>query len=284
MIRPLEGIRVVNIAINLPGPLAAYRLGQFGAEVLKIEPPSGDPLKAACPAYYEHLSGGQETVVLDLKSDGDRSTLDEFLATADLLLTAQRTGALQRLGLDWETLHRRFPTLCHAALVAFPTPQEERPGHDLNFQALSGLIEPPHIPRTLVADLGAAEQLVSAALALLLGRARTGEAGYAAVSIAEAGESFAMPVHYGLTVEGPLSGALPAYGLYRAKEGYVALAALEAHFLKRLMEAYDLMVVSHEALEALFLTRTAGEWEAWALEENLPLVAVRAPFSGTPAA
>ncbi len=275
MIKPLEGVRVVNIAINVPAPLAAFRLGQFGAEVVKIEPPAGDLLLSSCRAYYDYLSDGHQILKLDLKSAADRSRLDEYLATADILLTAQRLAALERLGLDWKRLHRQFPRLCHVALIGFPAPNEEHPGHDLMFQAMYGLIDPPKMPKTLVADLGAAERLVSAALALLLARERTGEAGYAQVSIAEAGESFSLPAQYGLTMNGPLGGALPSYGLYRAQEGYVALAVLEAHFLERFSKACGLQTVSPETLEALFLTRTAKEWETWAWEHRLPLAEVR---------
>lgn len=275
MQKALEGIRVISLAINLPGPLAAYRLGLLGAEIRKIEPPSGDPLNAACPGYYQHLSAGQHILALDLKSLEGQTQLEEYLATADLLLTAHRPSALQRLRLDWETLHRQFPRLCHVALLGFPPPREELPGHDLLFQALYGLLDPPHMPKTLVADLGAAERLVSAAMAVLLARERTGEAGYAQVSIAEAGESFALPLRYGLTTNGPLGGTLPSYGIYRAQEGFVALAVLEAHFLERFAQACALETVSPETLEALFLTRTAKEWEIWAWEHRLPLAEVR---------
>lgn len=281
MKQTLKGIRVVNLAINLPGPVAAARLSQFGANVVKIEPPAGDPLALACRAYYERLTAGQEVVVLDLKRPEPRSRLDDYLTASDLLLTAQRPAALERLGLAWPDLHQRFPNLCHAALLGFAPPSDDFPGHDLMFQAASGLLDPPHMPRALVADLGAAEQLVSTALALLLARARTGASGYAQVSIDEAAAWFALPTRHGVTVDGPLSGALPTYAIYRAREGYVAFAALEAHFLKRFTEALGLPQITRESLETLFLTRPAHEWDSWARKHNIPLVAVTAP--GDPA-
>ena len=279
----LNGIRILNLSINLPGPLAAARLAQFGAEVVKIEPPSGDPLALACRPYYDHLAAGQRVLALDLKDAADRAELNTHLAAADLLITANRPSALDRLGLNWGALHAQFPRLCHAALVGYAPPNDNRPGHDLMFQASNGLIDPPHMPRTLVADLGAAEQLVSAAMALLLHRARTGESGYAQVAIEEAGEWFALPVRYGITIDGALSGALHTYGIYRARDGYIVLAALESHFLERLVEALQLQKTTRENLESIFLTRTACEWETWALERNIPLVAVRLPGdSGMP--
>ena len=283
--KPLEGIRIVSLAINLPGPIAAARLNQFGAEVLKIEPPSGDPLGIYNRAYYDRLIRGdlaripstacQQIIMLDLKNVADRARLDTELAASDLLLTAQRPSALKRLGLEWPVLHEQFPRLCHVALIGFPPPHDDVPTHDLMLQAVHGLLDPPHMPKTLVADLGAAEQVVSAALALLLARERTGQSGYAQVSIAEAGEWFALPVRYRLTIDGALSGALPSYGLYRTRDGYVALAALEPHFLERLAEGLALAKITRENLEHAFLSRTAQEWETWARERDIPLAAVR---------
>jgi crotonobetainyl-CoA:carnitine CoA-transferase CaiB-like acyl-CoA transferase len=114
-------------------------------------------------------------------------------------------------------------------------------------------------------------------MALLLARARTGDSGYAQVSIAEAGTWFALPVRYGLTIGGPLSGALLTYGIYRARDGYIALAVLEPHFFERFIEVLALQQVTRESLERLFLTRSAREWEAWAQEQNIPLAAVCLP-------
>jgi len=273
----LSGIRILNLSINLPGPLAAARLAQFGAEVVKIEPPSGDPLALACRPYYDRLTSGQRILTLDLKNAPERAELDAHLATADLLITAHRPSTLDRLGLNWDAMHTRFPSLCHAALVGYASPDAERPGHDLMFQASSGLIAPPHMPRTVVADLAAAEELVSAAMALLFDRANSGSAGYAQVAIEKAAGWFALPAEFGLTLDGPLSGALPTYGLYRAREGYVALAALERHFLQNLTDALGLPKATREALEDIFATRTADEWETWALERDIPLAAVRLP-------
>ncbi|MCX5759284.1 MAG: CoA transferase [Candidatus Hydrogenedentes bacterium] len=272
--KPLEGIRAVSLAINLPGPVAAMRLRELGAEIVKIEPPSGDPLALACRAYYEHLSSGQSIVTMDLKSTADRARLNTCLAGSDLLLTAHRASALERLGLEWRVLHKQFPRLCHVALAGYPPPDDSFPGHDLMFQAASGLLDPPRMPRTPLADLGAAEEAATMAVALILVRERTGESGYAQVSIAETGKRFALPARYGLTVGGLLGGVLPSYGIYRAREGYVAFAALEAHYLERFLGAHGLQKATREEFERLFLTSTAGEWEAWARKHNVPLAAV----------
>ncbi|HET7272157.1 MAG TPA: CoA transferase, partial [Rubrobacter sp.] len=98
---PLGDLRVLTLAVNLPGPVAASRLGVMGASVIKVEPPGGDPLAEMCPGYYKDLCSGQEVLRLDLKDPEDRASLDDHLGRIDLLLTASRPAALGRLGLSW---------------------------------------------------------------------------------------------------------------------------------------------------------------------------------------
>jgi crotonobetainyl-CoA:carnitine CoA-transferase CaiB-like acyl-CoA transferase len=274
--RPVEGVEVLTLALNLPGPLAAARLCRLGASVVKIEPPSGDALARASPRWYEQLHHGQTVRTLDLKGDEGREQLERRLGRCDLLLTATRPAALRRLGLDWAALHARYPRLCQVAIVGYPPPREDLPGHDLNYQAQAGLLEPPRLPRVCLADLAGAEQVVWTALALLLARERGQEAQYARVSLAEAAEAFAAPWLHGLTApKGLLGGASPGYNLYRAREGWVALAVLEPHFWDQLLRELGLATPYGGQLQQAFLTRTAAEWETWAEARGLPLVRVR---------
>ncbi|HMJ01029.1 MAG TPA: CoA transferase [Gaiellaceae bacterium] len=272
----LDGMRAVSLAVNVPGPTTAARLVALGASVTKVEPPSGDPLAAAHPAWYDELRGGQQVLTLDLKQATDHAILDELLRPADLLLTSSRPDALTRLGLAWPALHARFPHLCQVAIVGYPEPEQERAGHDLTYAAAHGLVVPPDLPRTLVADLGGAELATTAALDLLLARERGGEAGYAEVALADAAAAFAAPLRQGATVEGgPLGGGLPQYGLYAARDGWIAVAALEPQFEQRLAAELGLDALTHEALAAAFSTRSAEDWEAWGREHDLPLSAVQ---------
>lgn len=281
-LRPLQNLRVVSLAVNLPGPLACSRLHALGARVGKVEPPQGDPLAMYCRAWYDELARGQEVVTLDLKSGDGAAALDALLAEADLLVTSSRPGALARLGLGWEMLHARHPRLCHLAIVGHAPPDEERPGHDLTYLAAAGLMRPPALPQTLVADLAAAERAVSTALALLLARATDGEGRRALVAIADAAEDFAAPLRCGLTADGGLlGGGSPLYGLYRAMDGWIALAALEPAFARGLAEALGVDVTSRGALEAAFRARTAAGWEAWARDRDLPIAAVRDENGGS---
>jgi crotonobetainyl-CoA:carnitine CoA-transferase CaiB-like acyl-CoA transferase len=284
MSHPLQGFRLLTLATNLPGPVAAARLQRLGMQVIKVEPPSGDPLAQGSPAWYRGLTAGQEVVRLDLKAPEGRARLEPMLAASDLLLTATRPAALTRLGLDWPALHDRHPRLCQVALVGFLAPEENRTGHDLTYQASAGLLCPPALPLTTVADLAAAERAVSTAMGLLFARARGGEGSYAAVAIQGVAAEFAAPLIHGLTGPGsPLGGGFPRYGLYRAARGWVAVALLEPHFWERFRDDTGIGEGGSEELGRLFLTRTAAEWEEWAGARDLPIVAVRGPLSESPA-
>ncbi len=270
----LSGLKVVNLAVNLPGPEAARRLQQLGAEVVKVEPPAGDPMELYHAGWYRDMAAGQQVVRVDLKSTTGGEKLGALLAAADLLISATRPAAMERLGLGWDELHNRYPRLCQVAITGYPSPRENEAGHDLTYQASLGLINPPHMPRTLLADMAGAEQTFSAALALLLARERGHDPGYAEVPLSEACEAMAQPLRYGSTAAGALlGGAIPEYNIYQAGEGWIAVAALEPHFKKRLESGLD--ITTPEQYQAVFRTRSAAEWQQWGQENDVPLVAVR---------
>ena len=149
----LAGMQILNLAYNAPGPAAARRLQTLGARVIKVEPPGGDPLSRYCPAWYGSLITGQTVLSLDLKQPAGRTTLEDWLAGSDLLITSVRLESLERLQLGWQSLHARHPHLCHVAITGSPAPCADLPGHDLTYLAQAGLLEPPWMPRTLLADL-----------------------------------------------------------------------------------------------------------------------------------
>jgi crotonobetainyl-CoA:carnitine CoA-transferase CaiB-like acyl-CoA transferase len=289
--RPLQGIQILSLAVNIPGPVAVARLCDWGARAVKIEPPGGDPLAVGSPAWYKILHHGVSVIRLDLKNSRGQAQLRDLLGGSDLLITSNRPASLARLGLDWPSLSTRYPDLCQVAILGYSPPDEEKAGHDLTYQAAVGLIDPPLLPRTVLADLAGAERTVSTALALLLTRSRltrsslTGEQRpaddrYAPVALADAAAAYALPLRYGLTADGGLlGGSLPGYNLYQAREGWVAVAALERHFLERLAKELGLTEMSQETLSEAFLTRPAEAWETWAVGLDLPIVAVRDPKS-----
>jgi alpha-methylacyl-CoA racemase len=271
----LEGIAVVTLASNVPGPVAAARLRDLGARVTKIEPPEGDPFATLAPRWYEMLHRGCTVKRLDLKTPSGRNALDGLLHGADLLLTSNRPAALARLGLGWDELHARHPELAHVAIVGAPPPDDEHPGHDLTFVAQLGLVEPPTMPRTLLADLAGAERAAGIAAVLLLRRARGLGATCAFVSLRESARPFGQPLAHGLTApDGVLGGGYSAYRMYRARDGWIALAALEPHFVQRLCAALGVETAHETTLTKIFAERGARDWELWASQNDLPLAAV----------
>jgi crotonobetainyl-CoA:carnitine CoA-transferase CaiB-like acyl-CoA transferase len=272
----LAGLRVVTTALNLPGPAACMRLRELGAEVLKVEPPSGDPMRGYDAAWYADLHASIEIRTLDLKAPDGRAAMDALLSGADLLVTAQRPSALARLGLGARELAERFPRLCHVAIVGHAPPDEESAGHDLTYLARAGLVSPPNLPVTLYADMAGAERVVTTALALLLARDRGRPARAAYAPLAEAAEWLAGPLARGLTAPGALlRGGCAGYNVYAAKDGWIAVAALEPHFARGIAQAFGLAELDPASLAERFARETAAHWETWARARDLPIVAVR---------
>src|SRR4051812_2320679 len=181
------------MASNLPGPAACARLREWGAEVTKVEPPAGDPFAAFCPGWYSQLHAGMEVHRIDLKAAAGQERMHAWLDRADVLVTAQRPSALDRLGLHGEALHARHARLCHALLTGHPGTQAEEPGHDLTYLAEHDLLTPPAMPPTLFADMAGAERLVSAVLALVHQRDRTGRGASLMVAFSPAPQWLAPP-------------------------------------------------------------------------------------------
>ena len=274
---PLEGVRVLSIAINLPGPAAVARLARQGASVTTVLPPSGDPMEQYAKAYFEELHVGQDVVRVDLKDPAGRAEVDQLLAQSDIFLTSSRPSALRRLGLDFETVHVAHPQVCQVDIVGYPGEAAEIPGHDLTYQAGTGMVRGGQMPTTLVVDLAGSERAAAEASAALVQRARTGEGSRREVPLSDLAETMSRPVAHGLTSPGGLlAGDLPVYSVYPAAQGHVALAALEPHFTRVLLQALELAPeeLTKERLSEVFAGRTATEWEQWATTHDLPLVAV----------
>jgi crotonobetainyl-CoA:carnitine CoA-transferase CaiB-like acyl-CoA transferase len=256
------------MAQNVPGPVAVARLVQRGARAIKIEPPSGDQLASICRRWYDELHRGVDVERLDLKSPAGKTRLAALLESCDIFMASQRPSALARLGLDAGTLVRDIPTLRHLNIVG-DTADPERAGHDLTYLAQHGLLRDT-LPLTLIADMVGAERACAAAIELM--HERPGSS--CVVGLADAIHDLAAPLRHGLTAPGGhLGGGNPAYGVYAAREGTIAVAALEPHFRAKLYESLGLRDGADP--RATFKTKTDVEWEAWARDHDLPLVAVR---------
>ena len=261
-------MRVVSMAQNVPGPVAVSRLVTEGWQAIKIEPPWGDPLETLSKGWYDQLHRGVRVEKIDLKSAVGLARVEALLAGADVFLASHRPSALSRLGLDAASLGERFGSLSHVNIVG-DTSNPEEPGHDLTYQARAGLLR-SDLPLTLVADMAGAERAHGAIKSVM-----TDPGASRIVGLYDVLRDFCAPLYYGLTAPGGhLGGANPAYNIYPARDGAIAVGALEPHFRARLYEGLGLSDGDDPA--SIFASKTAIEWEKWAAARDIPLVAIKA--------
>jgi crotonobetainyl-CoA:carnitine CoA-transferase CaiB-like acyl-CoA transferase len=240
-IRPLKGIRILSLALNMPGPAALMRCVDMGAGCVKIEPPGADPMQAYCPTAYEAMHRGVRITTADLKTDAGQKKLHRELARTDVLLTSFRPSALVKLGLTWEVLHKQYPGLSQVAIVGASAARSEEPGHDLTYLAENGLVTGLDLPATLYADMGGSLMASEAVLQALLYKAAKGKGTFLQVALSSAAHYLALPRAWGLTQPGAaVGGGHAGYQVYPCKNGRVAVAALEPHFASRLCAAAGL--------------------------------------------
>jgi crotonobetainyl-CoA:carnitine CoA-transferase CaiB-like acyl-CoA transferase len=279
--QPLAGVRVLSLALNLPGPAALLRCRGMGATCVKLEPPAGDPMALYNKAAYAAMHEGIAVQTADLKTDAGQAQLHAELARTDVLLTSFRPSALGKLKLDWPSLQAGHPSLCQVAIVGALGARAEEPGHDLTYVAESGLVTGTELPPTLYADMGGALLAAEAVLqATLHARSTAGAKGiYLEVALNASADWLALPRTWGLTrPEGAVGGAHAGYRVYSCADGRVAVAALEPHFAARLCEAAGVAppdmfaTATREGIAAWFRTRTRAELEAMARERDVPLL------------
>ena len=286
--KALRGVRVLSLALNLPGPAALMRLHRMGASCTKLEPParadgsSGDPMGSYQPEAYATLHEGIPVLTADLKSEDGQAVLHKALLRTDVLLTSFRPSALRKLGLGWDALHARHPSLSLVSIVGAPDGRAEEPGHDLTYLADAGLVTGLDLPATLFADMGGALMASEAVLQAVLLQRSMGQGAEHTVALSEAAHWLGLPRHWGLTrPEGAVGGAHAGYRVYACRDGRVAVAALEPHFAAALCEAAGVADGQHaktlfapatQAAIARFLAgQTRAELDALARERDIPL-------------
>ena len=279
----LAGIHVLSLALNLPGPAALMRCQQMGARCTKLEapPPPGadasDPMASYNPAAHAALHAGVTVVHANLKSPEGQDRLHALLAQTDVLLTSFRPSASAKLGVDWATLHARHPRLSLVEIVGAPGARGDEPGHDLTYQAESGLVPGLDLPPSLFADMAGSVMASEAVLQALLQRATSGAGVHLQVALSDASDYLALPRTWGLTQpDGAVGGAHAGYRVYPCADGRVAVAALEPHFAQRLCEAAGVAARmfdagTHAGIAAWLRARTRAELDALARERDIPL-------------
>jgi alpha-methylacyl-CoA racemase len=263
---PLDDITVVDLTRYIPGPHCTLQLAQLGARVIAVVDPRGaDPV-------FEFLARGKEVTRIDLRDPAGRGALDGLLAQADVCVEAFRPSTARQFGVDGATLTARYPRLVHCSITGYGQtgPRAEEPGHDLNYQALAGLLSPaPTVPSLVIADVTASLHAAIAILAALYGRDRTGRGRTLDISLHEAAASwlpFARLPRIG--------GEHACYNVYETADSeWLALGALEPKFWARFCagagrgEWIDLQFAEGPRqaalvadVRALFRSRARDEW------------------------
>jgi len=284
--RPLDGIRVLEIASMIFGPIAGQYLGDMGAEVIKLEPPEGDLTRAIGPrrsprmgSFFLTSNRNKRSIVVDLKRPEGRQVLDRLVAQSDVLLHSLRTPAANKLGLDYTLLANKHPSLifCHVTGYAEHGPYSGRPTYDDIIQAASGLArlqaivagEPRFMP-TIVADKISGVHAAYAIVLALMHRLRTGEGQQVDVSMFETLAAFNMMEHqWGHAFEPPIApmGYEPVAKAvrrpYRTRDGHLALLPYtDAHWQRFFVVAGAPQVMSDPRFSS-FAARQRHFREVW---------------------
>jgi len=260
MSAPLEGIQVVDFSELLPGPFLTQNMVELGASVIKIErPPHGDNARRLGPGLFTAMNRGKTSVLADLKDEDQRLRVRELVAQADVVVESYRPGILARYGLDYASLALDCPRLVYASLTGYGQtgPDAMLPGHDLNYLAATGALAlsggsdgvPSSSMGLPVADMSGAMMGLSAVLAALYQREKTGAGQYLDVSLTESALHWMNPrlgnfhhaKRHDLAEQRKATLHRPAYGTFRCLDGrYITVGALEDVFWKRLIMVLDL--------------------------------------------
>ena len=298
----LEGIRVVDLSVFLPGPYLTLAMADHGAEVIKIEPPGkGDPGRhiglrdGPSAVFFKNVNRGKKSVVLDLKQPAGRDALLALCETADVFVESFRPGTVKRLGVDYDTVCARNPRIVYCSITAFGQigPFRNRPAHDLALEAESGLLSitlgedgKPAMPGLPIADVLAGMQGLAGVLMALLRRQQTGAGDYIDISMHN------VTIGGMLNVLGPpmaekrqpvvkherTTGGAAFYRHYRTSDDrYLVLAGQEEKFIRNLLQAFGRPELGElclrgpgphqqpviDFLAQEFLKKPLAEWDAY---------------------
>lgn len=304
----LEGIRVIDLSVFLPGPYLTQAMADHGAEVIKIEAPGeGDPGRhiglsdGPSTVFFRNVNRGKKSVVLNLKDPIQRDQLLQLCDTADVFIEAFRPGVVDRLGLGYEALSARNPRIVYCSLSAFGQtgPYRQRPAHDLAVEALSGVLSmtvgadnTPAIPGVPISDIVSGLNALSGVLMALLRRQSSGRGDYLDISMHESLVA-ALPNILGPTLAEDrqpkpqherTTGGSAFYQIYATRDGHhIALGGQEMKFVRNLLTALGRPEYiplcergpgPHQEpvmtfLRETFLQKTRAEWDAWLSELDI---------------
>jgi len=297
----LSGLRVLDMSLFLPGPYLTTVMADHGAEVIKLEPPSGEPVRqigqraGGHSVWFRNIARGKKSVVLNLKDPADFAAFQDLVLTSDVLVEAFRPGVADRLGFGAEAMTRLNPRLVYCSISAFGQtgPERNRPAHDLAVEALAGTLSvnlgqdgKPTNPNVPVADVTASLLALSGILMALLRRESTGRGDVIDMAMFDATLSW-LPNATGAVIgedRAPVVkherqwGGGAFYGIYPTADAkWVVLGGSEHKFVENLLHALgrpDLIEgasgppgpnhrPAQDFLATTFATKTRDEWEAW---------------------
>ena len=302
MTGPLEGVRVIELAHIMAGPVCGLMLADMGADVIKVEKPEGDDSRRFLPpdiegesAAFMMMNRNKRGIVLDLKSDGGRSSFLDLIRGADILVENHRKGTMDKLGLGYDVLEAANPALIHVEISGFGRtgPYADRGGFDLIAQGMSGLMSitgeaPGRRPVKVgapVSDITAGILAAMGALSAYVNRLKTGRGQRVDTSLFEAGITHtywqsAIALATGVA-PGPMGSAHPLNAPYQAfatSDGWICIGAANQRNWERLLTLIDASelgddprfatnrhrMVNREALEAelndVFVQRSTSDW------------------------
>jgi crotonobetainyl-CoA:carnitine CoA-transferase CaiB-like acyl-CoA transferase len=313
----LGGLRVLDLTRFVSGSQATMMLAAMGADVVKIEVPPGDPYRwqgtdrvGGESALFLALNAGKRSVAVDFRDPAGRAALEAVLATADILVENSRPGSLAAHGLDWESVHARYPALVYGSISGYGDvgPEAARGGFDLILQAESGVMSVTGTPESgpvkvgvPVLDVGAGMSCALGLLAAFIERQRTGVGRLVSSSLLEFALAALGTLAAGVMISGRTPGLLGThsptfapYGGFRAADGWLVLAGAGSEDMWAracaVIGREDLMAdprfadnasrVAHRdeltaQIEAVLCTRPAADWLARFAAAGVPAAEVR---------
>ncbi len=308
----LDGIKVIDLSLFLPGPMATMMMADQGAEVIKIEPAAGDPARDMLPVeagqsvWFRSLNRGKQSITLDLKSETGKARLRNLIAEADVFVEGFRPGVMKRLGFDYAAVSAINPRIIYCSISAFGQTGKmaHHPAHDLAVQALTGFLSvndgpdgAPVVPGVASGDMAAGLTALSAILMALIGREKSGQGDYIDTAMFDAMLPWSAHTAGNAIVGGasPRSqsqrslGGAAFYDVYKTKDDrFVVLGAREMKFVRNLLTALDRpdLIALGEAdagepqaplrafLSDAFAAKTRDEWEAWFADKDVAFAPV----------
>nr|KJR72467.1 MAG: formyl-CoA transferase [Vulcanisaeta sp. AZ3] len=273
-------VRVLDLTRLYPGGLATRFLADLGFEVIKIEDAEiGDYLRDISPLLFEWLNTGKKSVALNLKSDRGREVFYELVKRSDVVIEGFRPGIAKRLGVDYETLKDINRGIIYCSINGYGSygPYSQLPNHDINCAGIAGLLDPnlymdnaPKTPIAQIADVGSALLCVIG----VLGRLLVGNGGFVEVSMMEAALLF-NTLNMAMVLEGrepTLTGKYPFYNVYRCKDGYITIGAIEEKFWQGLCKALNREDLINRQYDKNAIEELEREFGRYTINEALKLL------------